>query len=181
MQHRGVATAPLIGVAAASALALPGVLQVGDQILAATSCGTRETLWIDHYAATLYVRPGDAPDHALLDPRRAKALEIVLLNKSFMPAEIPRKYRRALDVELGDEAMEHVREAYRSLRSGDVVRIAYLPGTGVSMSVNGQRVATARSHGAIEAILVAWAGDKPVEQHLRAMLAKHPCSAPITG
>lgn len=176
-----MATAPLIGVAAASALALPGVLQVGDQVLAAASCGTRETLWIDHYAATLYVRPGDAPEHALLDPRRPKAIEIVLLNKSFMPAEIPRKYRRALDVELSDDAMERVRDAYRALRSGDTVRIAYLPGSGVTMSVNGQRVFATPAHGAIEAILVAWAGDKPVQQRLHAMLAKHPCSSPITG
>lgn len=176
-----MASASLIGVAAASALALPGVLQVGDQVLAAASCGTRETLWIDHYAATLYVRPGDAPEHALLDPRRAKALEIRLLNKSFMPGEIPRKYRRALEVELSDEAMERVRDAYRTLRSGDVVRVAYLPGAGVSVSVNGQRVVAAPAHGAIDAILVAWAGDKPVQQHLRAMLAKHPCTAPTTG
>jgi hypothetical protein len=177
----GVATAPLIGVAAASALALPGIVQVGDQTLAAASCGTRETLWIDHYAASLYVRPGDSPEHALLDPRRAKALEVRLINKTFMPAEIPRKYRRALEVELGDEAMEQVRDAYRALRSGDVVRIAYLPALGVSVSVNGQRIAAAPTHGAIQAILVAWAGDKPVRQHLRAMLARHPCAAPITG
>jgi hypothetical protein len=176
-----MSSAPLItSIAAAGALAVPGVLQVGDQVLAAASCGMRETLWIDHYVATLYVRPGDAPDHALLDPRRAKALEIRLLNKSFMPAEIPRKYRRALEVELSDEAMQDVREAYRALRAGDVVRIAYLPGAGVSMSVNGQRVAAA-PHGAIQAILVAWAGDKPVQQHLRTMVEKHPCSAPITG
>jgi len=176
-----VATAPLIGVAAASVLALPGVLQVGDQILAAASCGTRETLWIDHYAATLYVRPGDLPEHALLDPRRPKAVEILLLNKSFMPTEIPRKYRRALDVELSDEAMLHVREAYRALRPGDIVRIAYLPGSGMNVSVNGQSIVATPMHGAIEAVLVAWAGDRPVRQHLHAMLAKHPCSAPITG
>lgn len=176
-----MASASLIGVAAASALALPGVLQVGDQVLAAASCGTRETLWIDHYAATLYVRPGDAAEHALLDPRRAKALEIQLLNKSFMPGEIPRKYRRALEVELTDQEMAQIRDAYRALRSGDVVQVAYLPGTGVSVSVNGQRVVAAATHGAIESILVAWAGNKPVQQHLRAMLAKHPCTAPTTG
>jgi hypothetical protein len=168
-------------VAAAGALALPGMLQVGDQILAAASCGMRETLWIDHYAATLYVRPGDEAAAAMLDPRSAKALEIRLLNKSFMPAEIPRKYRHAPDEHLNDEAMDRLRTAYRLLRPGDTIRIAYLPGRGSSLSVNGQVVAASPEHGVIESILVTWAAGKPVQQHVRAMLAKHPCPTPVTG
>ena len=66
-----MAAAPLLTtVAAAGALTLPGVLHVGDQVLAAASCGVRETLWIDHYIATLYVRPGDAAVEAgdVVDP-----------------------------------------------------------------------------------------------------------------
>ena len=176
-----MASAPLVGVAAASVLALPNVVQVGDQVLAAASCGMRETLWIDHYVATLYVRPGDAAETALLDPRRAKALEIRLLNKSFMPGEIPKKYRRALEAQLDDDAMERLRDAYRLLRPGDTVRIAYLPEHGASLSVNGRAVITTREHRIIEAILFTWADGKPVDEHVRAMLAKHPCPSPITG
>ena len=177
-----MASAPLISAfAAAGAMAVPGVVQVGDQMLAAASCGTRETLWIDHYVATLYVRPGDAPDHALLDPRLAKALEIRLVNKSFMPAEIPRKYRRALEAGLDADAMNRLREAYRALRAGDLVRIAYAPGAGLSVSVNGQPIIASPSHGVVGAILLTWADGKPLHQHLRAVLAKHPCPAPVTG
>ena len=177
-----MASAPLISaVAAAGAMALPGVVQVGDQVLAAASCGTRETLWIDHYVATLYVRPGDAPDHALLDPRLAKALEIRLINKRFMPAEIPRKYRHALEAELDAEAMDRAREAYRALRAGDVIRVAYAPGAGLAVSVNGQRILASPTHGVVGAILLTWADGKPLHQHLRAVLAKHPCPAPVTG
>jgi|SRR5881394_1994678 len=177
-----MATASLISAAAAAgAIALPGVLQVGDQMLAAASCGTRETLWIDHYAATLYVRPGDRADVALLDPRRAKALEIRLLNKSFMPAEIPRKYRRALDENLDDDAMDRLRDSYRALRPGDLIRIAYAPGAGLNLSVNGQRVIATPDHHIVEAILFTWSDGKPLDQHLRATLAKHPCPTPLTG
>lgn len=177
-----MASAPLISaVATAGALALPSVLQVGDEMLAAASCGMRETLWIDHYVATLYVRPGDAADSALLDPRRAKALEIRVINKSFMPADIPKRYRRALDSQLDDETMERLREAYRALRPGDTIRIAYLPERGASVSVNGRAIVSTREHHIIEAILFTWADGKPLDQHLRAMLAKHPCPTPITG
>lgn len=177
-----MAAAPLLStVAAAGALTLPGVLHVGDQVLAAASCGVRETLWIDHYIATLYVRPGDAAETALVDPRRAKALELRLVNRTFMPAEIPRKYRRALEAELDRDTMQRVRDAYRSLRAGDTVRVAYLPARGASLSVNGQPVAAVPAHHVIEAILFTWADGKPLDQHLRTMLARHPCPSPLTG
>jgi hypothetical protein len=177
-----MAAAPLLtSFAAAGALSLPGVVHVGDQVLAAASCGVRETLWIDHYIATLYVRPGDAAETALVDPRRAKALEIRLVNKAFMPSEIPRKYRRALEAELDHESMDRLRDAYRLLRAGDTVRIAYLPARGASLSINGQPVAATPAHRVIEAILFTWADGKPLDQHLRTMLAKHPCPSPVTG
>ena len=176
-----MALAPLVSVAAAGALALPAVLQVGDQVLAAASCGTRETLWIDHYVATLYVPPGSAADAALLDARRAKALEIRLITTRFMPGEIPRKYQRALDADLDDATMSRVREAYRLLRPGDVISIVYVPASGVTLSVNRELVMTTPAHSMVEAILATWADGKPLDRHLRTVLAKHPCPNFITG
>lgn len=181
LQRTSVALAPLISVAAAGALALPAVVQVGDQVLAAASCGTRETLWIDHYAATLYVPPGDAADSALLDARRPKALEIQILSKSFMPPEIPRKYRRALEADLDEDSMERLRDAYRMLRPGDVIRITYAPGPGVSVSVNRRLVLTSPAHRLVESILATWADGKPLDRHLRTVLSKHPCPTFTTG
>lgn len=165
----------------AAAFALPGSLRLGDQTLAAASCARRETLGVSHYTATLYVRAGESAPHALLDPNRAKALEIGILSRAFMPAEMPRKYRRALEAELDDDAMERIRDAYRALRPGDLVRIAYVPGTGLSLSVNGQRVIATPEHSVVESILVTWANGKPLDQQLRSTLAKHPCPTPLTG
>jgi chalcone isomerase-like protein len=170
----------LLGIAAASAMSLPNAVQVGGEMLAVASCATRETLWIDHYVAALYVRPGDNANVALQDAKRVKALEIRLLNKAFMPAEIPRKYRRALESALDEETMERVRGAYRALRTGDVIAISYAPGPGVRVSVNGRPVAAAATHVVVEAILAAWADGKPVDSHLRTVLAKHPCRS-LTG
>ena len=177
-----MAVVPLItSVAAAGALTLPGVVQVGDETLAAASCGIRETLWIDLYAATLYVRPGERAEAALVDPRRAKALEIRLISTSLKPAEIPKRYRHALEAELDRATIDRLRITYRDLRAGDAIRIAYLPGRGTSLNVNGQPVATAPGHRVIESILFTWADGKPLDQHLRAMLAKHPCPSAATG
>jgi hypothetical protein len=168
-------------VAVATAFALPGALRLGDQTLTAASCATRQTLGLSHYTATLYVRAGESAPLALLDPDHTKALEIGLLSRAFMPAEMPRKYRRALESVLDDATMTRVRAAYRGLRPGDAVTIAYLPRRGVSVRVNGAVVAASPDHHAVESVLAAWANGKPIDQHLRAMLAKHPCSVPVTG
>ena len=173
-------SAALLSIAA-TAFALPGSLRLGDQTLAAASCARRETLGLSHYTATLYVRAGDSAPRALLDPNRAKAFEIGILSRAFMPPEIPRKYRRALDELLDDDDMDRLREAYRALRPGDLIRIAYVPGTGLSLSVNGQRIIATPEHRVVESILVTWANNKPLDQHLRATLAKHPCTTPLTG
>jgi len=165
----------------AAAFALPASLRLGDQTLAAASCATRETLGFSHYTATLYVRAGESAPIALLDPNRAKALEIGLLSRAFMPPEIPRKYRHALDGLLDDAAMTQVRAAYRELRPGDAVTIAYLPRRGVSVRVNGAVIATSPDHRVVESVLATWANGKPIDQRLRATLAKHPCQTPLTG
>lgn len=164
-----------VSIVVAAAFALPGSLRLGDQTLAAASCATRETLGLSHYTATLYVRAGESALLALLDPNRAKALEIGLLSRAFMPLEMPRKYRRALDGVLDDAAMARVRAAYRELRAGDAVTVAYLPQRGVSVRVNGVVIATSPDHRVVESVLATWANGKPIDQHLRAMLAKHPC------
>ena len=165
----------------AAALGMPGSLRLGDQTLAAASCARRETLGLSHYTATLYVRAGDSAPVALLDPKRAKAFEIGILSRAFMPPEMPRKYRRALAEILDDDDMDRLREAYRALRPGDLIRITYVPDAGLSLTVNGQRIMATPEHRVVETILVTWAGDKPLDQHLRATLAKHPCPTPLTG
>jgi S1-C subfamily serine protease len=91
-----------------------------------------------------------------------------------MPLEIPRKYRRALDGVLDDATMTQIRAAYRELRAGDAVTIVYLPSRGVSVRVNGAVIAASPDHRVVESVLAAWANKKPVDQHLRTVLAKHP-------
>jgi hypothetical protein len=171
----------LIASVVAATLAMPAALRLGDQTLTAASCATRKTLGLSHYTATLYVSSGESAPLALLDPNRSKALEIGLLSRAFMPAEMPRKYSRALEGVLDETTMTRVRAAYRELRPGDAVTLAYLPSRGVSVRVNGTVIAASPDHQVVESVLAAWANGKPVDQHLRNILAKHPCTNSITG
>jgi hypothetical protein len=173
---------PLSVVAlAAAALSLPGAMRLGDQPLTPASCGVRETLWIDHYAAVLYAPPGESAVNALQDPARAKALEIQVISTAFIPGDIPRKYRRALEGRLEAGAFERIRAAYRRMQSGDSISIAYRPGEGVSLRLNGELVVQTPGHALIETLLAEWADGQPVPSRLQAAIAKHPCTNKLSG
>jgi hypothetical protein len=168
-------------VTAAAALSLHGAMRLGDQTLAPASCGVRETLWIDHYAAVLYAPAGESAVAALQDPTRAKALEIQLVNTAFIPGEMPRKYRRALEGRLPTDEWSRVRTAYRMLQNGDAISIAYVPDEGVSLRLNGRLVAQAPGHALVDSMLGVWADSAPVPARLQSAIARHPCRTNFAG
>lgn len=159
----------------ARALPVPGMLQVGAQSLAPASCATRNTLWIHHYAAALYVPPRAAPGAALEDPRQAKAVQVQILNKAFLPRQMPKRWQRTLESELDDRSLGSVEAAWRSLGAGDRVTIAYAPGPGVSLRVNDKLVAASPTHRLVDALLRTWAEDQPVRERVSRVVARNPC------
>ncbi len=152
------------------------MLEVGTQALTPASCATRNTLWIHHYAAALYVSPRTSPVAALEDPRQAKALQVEILNKTFLPREMPPRWRRTLESELDPRSLTLVRAAWQKLGAGDRITLAYAPGPGLSLKVNENVVARAPSHRLVDALLRTWAEDEPVRERARRVIARHPCA-----
>ncbi len=160
----------------ARALPVPGVLQVGSQSLAPASCATRNTLWIHHYQAALYVPPRSAPAAALEDPRQPKAVQVQILNKAFLPRQMPKRWQRTLQSELDGHSLGSIEAAWRSLGAGDRVTIAYAPGPGVSLKVNDKLVAASPTHRLVDALLHTWAEDQPVRERVSRVVARNPCA-----
>jgi len=168
----------VLGTAAlmpATAIQVPGAVRLGNVQLPAASCATRDTLWIHHYAAALYVPARQSPVNALQDPRQAKALQVQILSKAFLPREMPKKWRDTLQSELDGAALGAIRDAWRGLAVGDRVTVAYLPGPGVTLQLNDRVVARTPKHELIDALLKTWAEGEPVPQRVNRVVAKHPC------
>jgi len=159
----------------ATAVQVPSALRIGNQSLPATSCATRETLWIHHYVAALYVPPRAAPDTALQDPKQPKALHVQILSKSFLPKDLPKKWNHTLEAQLDSAAMSAIRTAWQQLSVGDQVTIAYAPGPGVTLQLNDRLIVRTPKHGVIDALLHAWAEGEPVPQRVNRIVARHPC------
>ena len=159
----------------ATAIQVPAALSVGNQPLAAASCASRDTLWIHHYVAALYVPPRDAPVAVLQDPRKPKALLVQILSRSFLPRELPRKWSAALERELDGAQLERIHAAWRALAVGDRVMVAYAPGRGVTLELNERTVARAAEHRLVNALLETWADGEPVAMRVGRTVAKNPC------
>ena len=119
--------------------------------------------------------PRESAVSAVQDPRQPKALQVQILSKSFLPKEMPKKWRQTLERELDTESFGSIRSAWRELRVGDRVTIAYAPGPGVTLQLNDQVVARSPRHGVVEALLHTWADDEPIPQRLHRTVTKHPC------
>lgn len=164
-------TSPAINLAG---FAVPSAITTDGGVLQAASCGVRSTLWIEHYVAVLYLRPGARLD-ALRDPIEPKAVLMHVVEGRYLPDEIPARWRHALERELSERTLRSVRRAFSALSTGDLVTIMYLPDEGVSMGVNRKLVARSPDHRAVDAIIEAWASDAPLTTKLERLAQEHPC------
>ncbi|MBI2206511.1 MAG: chalcone isomerase family protein [Candidatus Rokubacteria bacterium] len=165
----------LVTALTVASMQFPPTITVGDHRLALVSCGVRDTLWIDHYVAALYL-PRGAPPAAVMDATVPKAVRLYIVNAAFLPDDIPEKWRPALERHLDADALARVRAAYRTLVDGDHVMIAYERDRGLSMLVNGAVVATASGHALVDALLEVWAEREPARPKLDRLIRTHPCS-----
>jgi hypothetical protein len=170
-----VVLAGMLCLMPATAVQVPGSLRLGNQSLEAATCASRETLWIHHYVAALYVPPRDAPLAALQDPGKPKAFLVQILSKSFLPRDVPKKWNRTLERELDPGALDSIRTAWRSLSVGDRVMVAYAPGRGVTLELNERPVAQASEHQLVEALLETWADGEPLASRVNRAVARNPC------
>ena len=171
----GAIVLALLSLMQAAAIQVPSGLRVGDQMLPARSCATRDTLWIHHYAAALYVPQRTAPAAALQDPRQPKALHVQILSRSFLPRELPKKWNQALQGKLDLASLNAIQNAWHDIAVGDRVTIAYAPGPGVTLQLNERLVARSPRHDVVDALLRTWADGAPVPQRVSQAVAKHPC------
>src|SRR5262249_30872328 len=96
----------------AAAIQVPSGLRGRGETLPARRCATRDTLWIHHYAAALYVPQHAAPEVALQDPQQPKALHLQILSRSFLPRELPKKWNQTLQSQLDGASLSAIRDAW---------------------------------------------------------------------
>lgn len=143
--------------------------------LVPAACGVRHTLWIEHYAAQLYVPQGESMA-AVGNPGEPKLLRLRILNAFFMPVDIPKRWRNAIAPVLDQPTIKRLAQAYEELESGDELTLAYAPAEGVELRINGRKVAQVNGHAVIDALIQTWARDEHPAEKLARAKERHPCA-----
>ncbi len=147
-------------------VALPERTRLGGSVLALVSCGVRDTLWIDHYVAALYLPIGLPSIEAMHNPKKPKVIVLQIVGTALLPEQIPEPWRKTLSEELRRDPLARVRDAYHNLAVGDRVRVTYTPDVGLTMAVNDRVVARTSDHALIDSMLRAWAEKDPISGKL---------------
>lgn len=154
---------------------LPATFDLGGKSLALAGCGVRDTLWIEHYVAALYLLPGAPVTAAMRDAAQPKAILMYIVREASLPDWIPEQWRDPLRDELRRDPLSHVRAAYSALASGDSVWVTYTPAGGLTMAVNEKVVARLPNHDLLDSMLRTWADGDPLSGKLQRLLLENPC------
>jgi len=135
-------SAPHTRSATKAGVTLPESEPAGGTALPFAGCAAREELWTSLCAVSLYLPQPGAGVAVITDDRTAKVVRIDVTYGGQVPDGLPATWQRGLQVYVSREFMQTLQGVYDNLQGDDTVRVAYAPGSGSSMSVNGRAVAT---------------------------------------
>jgi hypothetical protein len=180
-----LATAPLTASASdtCAGVTLPAKADAFGAALVRNGVGIREAtvLNVDVYVAGLYTprKTGKAAEVLKQDTPKVMVLHFV---RDVSRDEMIDALNDALRNNVGDEygpAHQHLQRFVAKLpelRKGTELRLAYRPGHGLELKVNGQVLGTERDDHYANLVFMAWLGPKPPDTGLKKGLLGAPCA-----
>jgi hypothetical protein len=166
-----VGATPAAWAAQIAGVTLPLSENVQGQQLQLTACAAREELWMELYALSLYMPLGTATVASrILDDDTPKLLRLDVTYGGQVPSGLPEDWTQRLREQVSREFMRILQNQYNNLKSGDTVRIAYIPGQGTTLTVNDQVVVTRPGSELMNSMLGMWTGPDPISNNMKRLL-----------
>lgn len=179
------ASAPLTAAAAdtCAGVTLPARSNAFGAELVQNGVGVREATFlnVDVYVAGLYVPHKTASVEQILK-QDAPKLIVLHFVRDVSREEMGDALNDALRKNVGDEfaaAHKHLQrfvDKLPPLRKGTQLSLAYRPGHGLELTVNGNALGTETDDHFANLVFRAWLGPRPPDQGLKAGLLGAPCS-----
>lgn len=173
-------SAPAAEMVAVSDAAYPKTALVAGETLQLNGAGLRKILFIEVYAAALYV-PAPASDPAQImneaGPRRvALTLMRDVSGEDFIEAleeglndNLTPEKKTAIEKDI--ERLKAIMTAIGDVKKGDAVNFDYSPETGTTVRRNGELIGSPIAGKALyDAVLAIWLGEKPIDAGLKKSL-----------
>lgn len=124
------------------------------------------------YDAALYASPEATHEDVLAASTRYRLQFRYLreIEKSIILESADKMLRKNLspaEFEQIADRVDRINQAYRTVRDGDQSSLTYLPGTGTTLRINGQSVATIEGEDFARLYFKIWLGEQPISTSLR--------------
>lgn len=151
-------------------VSLPDSAKAGDTALVLNGMGLREKYMLDIYVAGLYLESKSSDAQAIIDADEAKQLVMVLkmdLGKDKLSESIT---EAVAGKGLSAEAMKGINQIaawMTDVSEGDKVILEYVPGTGTSLYIRGQKKGTVQGFEVAKGLFAIYLGNPPVTKDLK--------------
>ncbi len=159
---------------------LPNTETFGNYELVLNGAGVREKLWIDLYAAGLYLQEKSSNAKAILEADKPMSVKLhivsSLINSKKMISAIEDGFENSTNgnVKPYREKIDQFIAFFKEeIKKGDIYDITYQPGKGVVSYKNGQEKGTVKGKDFKEALFGIWLSNRPADDDLKeGMLGK---------
>lgn len=166
--------APASHAAEVAGVLLPATETVGGTRLELKACAAREELWTNLYAVSFYLPSGTGVAQGV-SGNTAKLVRLDVTYDGQVPDGLPSTWKEQLQQHVSQEFLRTMQGLYNNLKGGDTVLVSFLPGSGTTVSVNGQQVSTSPGDDALNAMMRLWVGQNPVSGSMKRLLLSGQC------
>ena len=168
---------PVARAATVEGVQLPDSIQLQDEHLVLNGVGVREKFFFDIYVAGLYLPQRQTDAGRILEQDRSWRMVMHFLFGKVSRERLAEGWQEGFEANLAPKALQQLQpriDRFKSLfpvlHRGDRVLLDFLPGKGVSVTIDGRRLGQVEGDDFGRALLAIWLGERPVTASLKAAL-----------
>ena len=150
------------------------VLQGSETTLQLNGAGIRKKFFVSVYVGALYLPVKNTDAETIISDDGPASVDMHILHSEVSKDKITAGWEDGLKANLDRSKLESLRpqldqfnQMFGTLRKGDMIRIAYLPGTGTEVRINDERRGVVPGNDFFRALLKIWLGHSPVTKSLK--------------
>ncbi len=160
-----------------SGVKMPKTYTLGGKTLQLNGIGLREKWFLDLYVMGLYVPQKTKSAETIINKDQPTVAKLVIVSSLVTRDKMVSSIREGFEKALGnnyskmkDKIDKFISFFKKELHKGDVIVLAYEPGTGTKVYLNGEWIGTIKGLDFKQALFKIWLGPDPVDEDLKEQL-----------
>lgn len=156
----------------------PAKLSAGSNLLTYNGAGLREKFFIDLYVSALYLQETSMSGSKIVNADEAMAIRLEIISNKVTRDKfiqtVEDGFKKASSGKATSADISKMKELFSDpFSSGDVIKLAYVPGEGVLVYKNSKKLGAIGGLDFKKALFSIWLGETPADDGLKAaMLGK---------